>query len=86
MPTLFSRAKCEVPHLGQGNPKHSYRLSGERFESSPNKKNLRVSVHERFCMSQQSALAAQKTNHILGCITTNVTRRLREVILPLVRP
>jgi len=34
-------------------------------------------------MSQQCALAAQKTNCILGCIKTSVASRAREGILPL---
>ena len=42
-----------------------------------------MSVDERFNMSWQHALAAQKANHILGCIKRCVTSRLREVILPL---
>lgn len=31
--------------------------------------------------TQQYVLAAQKANHILSCITVNVTRRSREMIL-----
>jgi len=63
------------------NTKRKYRLGREWLESSPEEKDLWVLVDEKFNMSWQRALAAQKANRILGCIKISVASMLREVVL-----
>jgi len=61
----FSKAKCKVLHLGQGNPRYVHRL-GELIESSPVEKDLggpggRKALHKPAVCS-----CSQKVNSILG--------------------
>jgi len=70
-------------HLGWGNPKHRYGMGREWLESSPEEKDLGVSVSERSNLSWQCVFAAQKASCIVGYIKRSMATRLRAVILPL---
>ena len=76
--------------MGQGKTDYQYKLGDKRIEYSPDKKDLGILVDGKLDVSQQSALTAQKANHVLGCIQRSMSSRVREVTLllcsVLVRP
>ena len=74
----FNEAKCNVLHLGQGNPGYVYKLGEELVESSLAEKDL---VDEKLNMSQQCVLAAWKANGILGSTKREVASSARKVIV-----
>ncbi|KFW04440.1 hypothetical protein N327_09952, partial [Fulmarus glacialis] len=78
----FNKAKCKVLHVGRDNSKE-IQTGRKWIESSPEEKDLGILDDEKLKMTRQCVLAAQKANHILGCIKRSVTSRSREVILPL---
>ncbi|GAB0175723.1 cAMP-dependent protein kinase inhibitor alpha [Grus japonensis] len=72
----FNKAKCKVLHMGQGNPKHNYRMGGEWIESSPEEKDWGVGGREaqnklamcaRSPESQPYAGLHQKKHESWGC-------------------
>jgi len=48
----FSKAKCRVLHLGQSKLWYQYKLKDERIESSPEEKDLGISVNQKLNMTQ----------------------------------
>ncbi|PKU37373.1 rna-directed dna polymerase from mobile element jockey-like [Limosa lapponica baueri] len=78
----FNKSKCQILHLGWSNDGHNYKLGEEWLESSPAERDLKVLVNSRLNMGHQHALAAKRTNHILGYIKHSITSWSKEVIIP----
>ncbi|GAB0182689.1 mitochondrial enolase superfamily member 1 [Grus japonensis] len=86
----FNKGKCQILHLGRGNPGYTYRLGDDMLETSHAERDLGVLVDSKLNVSQECAQAARKANHILGCLKHGIASRSREVIVllytALVRP
>ncbi|GAB0179219.1 mitochondrial enolase superfamily member 1 [Grus japonensis] len=80
--TKFNKGKCNVLHLERNKPRHQYMLGVDQLESSLAEKDLGVLVDTKLNVSQQCALAAKRSDGVLGCFRDSVASRSREVILP----
>ncbi|KAJ7402485.1 rna-directed dna polymerase from mobile element jockey-like [Pitangus sulphuratus] len=54
----FNKVKGEILHLGQGNPKHRYKMGREWIKNSPEEKDLMILVNETLDMSWGAVAAA----------------------------
>ena len=58
-----------VLHLGRNNSMHQYMLGAIHLEINFAEKDLGLLVDTKLNTSQQRALAAERANSILGCIS-----------------
>lgn len=75
----FSTGNCRAMHLGWNHPLQKIQKG---LESSSAEDDLWVLV-DKLNRSQQCALAARKTKHLLGRTNINIDKRLRAELVPL---
>ena len=79
----FNKTKFQILHLGWSSAGYKYKLGKEWLKSSTAERDSRMLVDSRLNMSPQCALAAKRSNRILGCIKHNIASWSKEVIIPL---
>ncbi|KAJ7425226.1 rna-directed dna polymerase from mobile element jockey-like [Pitangus sulphuratus] len=60
-----NKAECKVLYMGLGHPKHRHKLGRVWTESCPEERDLGALVDEKFDMTRQCVLAAQKASCVL---------------------
>lgn len=60
----FKKCKCQILHLGWGNPGYLYRLTDEKLESSPKGRNVGVLVGDN--LNQSSSVHCSPKNQSWG--------------------
>lgn len=63
--------KCKVVHLGNNNPKFSYKLNDILIQEVDQEKDLGVLIDYKFKFNEQCAVAAKRGNQLLGIISRN---------------
>jgi len=81
----FNKAKHKLLHLGQGNPKHKYRLGRKWIESSPEEKDLGVLVGKKLSMTHPQQRGHRAWKGILPLCST-LMRPHRESCIQLWSP